>query len=121
MLAARVRILIFDEPTTGLDAEETDRMMRMIQRLNREGHTIIMITHALGLVAAYADRCVVMQEGRVAADGPTRQVFRTLLEEDRANALGLELPPVTRFAARWGGTLLTPAEVRTALCRKDEG
>lgn len=115
VLAARPRILVFDEPTTGLDAAETDRMMGMIRRLNREGHTIVMITHALDLVAAYAARSVVMQQGRIAADGPTRRVFRDLADQEQAAALGLELPPVTRFAARWGATLLTAAEVRAAL------
>jgi energy-coupling factor transport system ATP-binding protein len=118
VLAARPRILIFDEPTTGLDAYETDRMMRMIQRLNREGHTIIMITHVLSLVAAYAHRCVVLRAGRIVADGPTRQVFRTLLAPEEAAALGLEVPPLTRFAARWGHTLLTVEEVRAALRRR---
>jgi len=115
VLAAQPRILIFDEPTTGLDARETDRMMQMLLRLNREGHTIIMITHALGLVAAYAHRCVVLDKGHVALDGPTRDVFHALLRDDRAAGLGLVMPPVTRFAARWGVTLLTAAEVREAL------
>jgi energy-coupling factor transporter ATP-binding protein EcfA2 len=114
VLAAQPRILIFDEPTTGLDARETDRMMAMIRRLNAEGHTIIMITHALGLVAAYAHRCVVLHDGGIALDGPTREVF-ALLDAERSASLGLAVPPVTRFAARWGVTLLTAAEVRAAL------
>ena len=120
VLAAQPRILIFDEPTTGLDARETDRMMGMIQRLNRQGHTIIIITHALGLVAAYAQRCVVLQRGGVALDGSTRAVFRTLLDDERAMALGVDIPPVTRFAARWGVTLLTVGEVQDALGRQGE-
>jgi energy-coupling factor transporter ATP-binding protein EcfA2 len=119
VLAAQPEILIFDEPTTGLDARETDRMMGMIRGLNHAGHTIIMITHALGLAAAYARRCLVLHDGRLAADGPTREVFRRLLDEECAASLGLELPPVTRFAARWDVTLLTPAEVRAALTRED--
>ncbi len=118
VLAARPNVLIFDEPTTGLDAAETDRMMAMIRRLNREGHTIIMITHSLGLAAAYAHRCLVMRGGRLAADGPTRQVFVGLADPDRPDQLGLELPPLTRFAARWGQTLLTVEEVRAALRRQ---
>jgi energy-coupling factor transporter ATP-binding protein EcfA2 len=117
VLAAQPRILVFDEPTTGLDARETDRMMGMIQRLNREGHTIIMITHSLGLAATYAHRCVVLQDGRVAADGSTREVFHRLMDDEWARSLGLEIPPLTRFAARWNVTLLTSAEVRAALRR----
>lgn len=118
ILAARPRILIFDEPTTGLDAEGISRMMEMLRRLNEQGRTIIMITHALGLAAAYAHRCLVMHEGRLALDGPTRQVFRMLLDPERSASLGVEPPPITRFAARWGHTLLTVEEVRAAIRRK---
>jgi energy-coupling factor transporter ATP-binding protein EcfA2 len=117
VLAARPRILIFDEPTTGLDAEQTDRMMRMLRRLNQRGHTIVIITHTLPLVAAYAPRCAVMRDGRIVADGQTREIFRTLTDPEFAASVGLEVPSLTRFAARWGRTLLTVDEVRSALRR----
>jgi len=115
VLAARPRILIFDEPNTGLDAEETDRMMQMIQDLNRQGHTIIMITHSLSLVARYAQRCILMHQGRILAHGSPREIFAdpTLLKQT-----GLQVPPLTRFAQRWGHTLLTVEEVRTSLRQK---
>jgi energy-coupling factor transporter ATP-binding protein EcfA2 len=117
VMAARPRILIFDEPTTGLDAEQTDRMMRMLRRLNQRGHTIVIITHTLPLVAAYASRCAVMRDGRIVADGQTREIFRTLTDPEFAASVGLEAPSLTRFAARWGCTLLTVDEVRSALRR----
>jgi len=115
VLAARPPILIFDEPSTGLDAEQTDRMMRMIQRLHQDGHTIVMITHVLRLVAEYAQRCVVMAEGRVLADGLTREIFHRIGTDERLAGSGLELPLVTRFAMRWGHTLLTVGEVKAAM------
>jgi energy-coupling factor transport system ATP-binding protein len=118
ILAARPRILIFDEPTTGLDAQETERMMGMIERLNRAGHTIFIITHALGLAASYAHRCLVLHKGGVTLDGPTRGVFRALLDPEQADRFGLVPPTVTRFAGKWGAVLLTPAEVRASLRRK---
>ncbi len=117
VLAARPPVLIFDEPTTGLDAEEAARMMRMLDRLNQLGHTILIITHSLGLVAAHARRCLVMEGGHAVADGPTREVFHRLGSREGTLPSGLELPPITRFAARWGQTLLTVAEVRAALRR----
>ncbi len=92
--------------------------MQTLKRLNQEGHTIIMITHALALVAAYARRCIVMHNGQVLADGPTREVFTRLLDADLAASTGLNVPPITRFAARWGQTLLTVTEVTEALQRK---
>jgi energy-coupling factor transport system ATP-binding protein len=63
ILATRPAMLIFDEPTTGLDASEADRMMAMIRELNRQGHTIVMITHSMRLVAEYAQRCLLMEGG----------------------------------------------------------
>ena len=111
-LATRPEVLIFDEPTTGLDAVETDKIMSMFRTLNGQGHTIIMITHTMRLVAEYAFRCVVVSQGRVVADGPTRKILsdQTLLE-----SCSLEVPPLLQFSQRWGHTLLTKAEVRAAL------
>ncbi|MGH7254422.1 MAG: ABC transporter ATP-binding protein, partial [Nitrospirales bacterium] len=117
VLAAQPQVLVFDEPTTGLDGEETDRMMRMLMHLNRAGHTVIIITHHLGLVAGSVRRSLVLRDGRILADGPTREVFRTLLAAKGYETLGLEVPPLTRFAARWGDTLLTVNEVRAAMRR----
>ncbi|GJL66151.1 MAG: hypothetical protein NPIRA05_11220 [Nitrospirales bacterium] len=112
VLAAKPDILIFDEPTTGLDAQETDRMMKMIRLLHQHGHTIVMITHTIQLAAEYATRCVLMHDGTVFADAPTREVFSA---PSRMKDAALEVPDVTRFSQRWGHTLLTVEEVKTAL------
>ncbi len=115
ILAARPGIVIFDEPSTGLDGQETLRMMNMIRQLNEQGHTIVMITHTMSLVSHYARRCVLMRNGRIEADGVTRDIFARLLDPPFATATGLQPPPLTRFAARWGLTLLTVEEVRQAM------
>jgi len=112
VLAAKPDILIFDEPTTGLDARETDRMMKMIRFLHQQGHTIVMITHTIQLVVEYATRCVLMQNGMVLADAPTRTIFS---DPSLMQAAALEVPDVTRFSQRWGYTLLTVEEVKAAL------
>ncbi len=109
ILAAKPRILIVDEPTTGLDAEESPRMMDMMRKLNQQGHTIIVITHNMGIVANYATRCVLMRDGAILADGPTREIFS---EPELVRSAALALPDLTRFAHRWGATLLTIEEVR---------
>ena len=83
ILAAKPRILIVDEPTTGLDAEESVRMMNMMRTLHRQGHTIIVITHDMGIVANYATRCVLMRGGAIVADG-----------SDPGNFFGLRTRPV---------------------------
>jgi len=76
VLAAQPRVLILDEPTTGLDYRHQRSMMEMLKRLNRAGHTIIIITHSMWVAAEYATRTVVMKEGSILLDGPTRSVFR---------------------------------------------
>ncbi len=112
VLATQPKVLIFDEPTTGLDGEEAIRMMTMIRELNQRGHTIVMITHAMGLVSEYATRCLVIQERALVGDGPTRTIFANgaLLA-----SASLHVPPVIQFAQRWGHTLLTVQEVQSRL------
>jgi energy-coupling factor transport system ATP-binding protein len=112
VLATRPGILIFDEPTTGLDYREIRGMMDLIRRLNRAGHTIVMITHCMWVVAEYAARCLVMQEGRVVADAPTRALFA---QAERLEPLGLRLPQVPRFSRHFGTTLLSLEELETCL------
>lgn len=111
ILAAKPHVLIVDEPTTGLDAEESARMMNMMRALNQQGHTIIVITHDMGIVANYATRCVLMRDGTILADGPTREIFS---DPALVRLAALELPALTRFTRRWGVTLLTIEEVRKA-------
>ena len=110
VLATRPDILIFDEPTTGLDYREIRGMMALIRQLNQAGHTIVMITHLMWVAAEYAARCVVMQTGRVVADDRTRTVFA---QPERLEPLGLRVPQIPRFTQHYGRTLLTPEELET--------
>jgi energy-coupling factor transport system ATP-binding protein len=112
VLATRPAVLIFDEPTTGLDTDETDRMMAMIRELNQQGHTIVMITHSMRLVATYARRCLLMHGGRMIADGTPREIFA---DATLIRTASLEVPDISRFSQRWGHTLLTVEEVKASL------
>ena len=58
-------ILLCDEPTGNLDSKTSTQIMEMLARLNREGRTVIMVTHDAG-TAEYADRTILIQDGRVA-------------------------------------------------------
>ena len=76
ILATEPDVIVFDEPTTGLDAAQQRQFMDLVARLNREeGMTIVMITHDMGTVVRYAPRTVVMADGRKVADRPTRELF----------------------------------------------
>jgi peptide/nickel transport system ATP-binding protein len=75
-LACRPKLLIADEPTTGLDVTTQKAVMDLVIDLTRErGMSTILITHDLGLAAAYCDRVVVMEKGKVVEAAPSRQVF----------------------------------------------
>jgi energy-coupling factor transport system ATP-binding protein len=107
VLAARPPVIVLDEPTTGLDYAEQRRMMDLVTRLNAEGHTIIIITHSMWVVAEYAPRTVVMADGEIIADGPTREVFSKAAALARANLLP---PRLARMTQPWGMTLFTAKE-----------
>ncbi len=75
-LACRPQLLIADEPTTGLDVTTQKAVMDLVVELTRErGMSTILITHDLGLAAAYCDRVVVMEKGHVVETAPSRQIF----------------------------------------------
>jgi energy-coupling factor transport system ATP-binding protein len=107
VLVSRPSLVIMDEPTTGLDWPGQVGMMELTRELNREGRTIILVTHSMWLAAAYADRVIVMREGKVILDGPTREVFaqRSRLAEARLRA-----PSITQLSAMYNQTLLTVNE-----------
>ena len=76
-LACRPQLLIADEPTTGLDVTTQKAVMELVVELTRQrGMSTILITHDLGLAAAYCDRVVVMQKGRVVETAPSAQIFK---------------------------------------------
>ena len=75
-LACRPRLLIADEPTTGLDVTTQKAVMDLVVELTRQhGMSTILITHDLGLAATYCDRVVVMERGRVVESAPSQAIF----------------------------------------------
>jgi peptide/nickel transport system ATP-binding protein len=75
-LACRPQLLIADEPTTGLDVTTQKAVMDLVVELTRErGMSSILITHDLGLAAAYCNRVVVMEKGRVVETAKAETIF----------------------------------------------
>ena len=95
--AMRTPILILDEPTTGLDLKSTTDLMQLICGLNRQGDTIILITHDMRVVAEYAPHCIVMRSGEILSYGDTREIFRQakLLRETQ-----ITLPQISELGQR---------------------
>ncbi len=76
-LACNPQLLIADEPTTGLDVTTQKAVMDLVVELTRQrGMSTILITHDLGLAAAYCDRVVVMEKGRVVETAKSADIFR---------------------------------------------
>ncbi len=75
-LAGNHRIVCLDEPAAGLDARETGELGRRLRALADEGQSTLLIDHDMGLVLSICDRVVVLEFGRVIADGPPGQVRR---------------------------------------------
>jgi peptide/nickel transport system ATP-binding protein len=76
-LACRPRLLIADEPTTGLDVTTEKAVMELIVELTRSrGLSTIIITHNLALASEYCDRIVVMEKGRVIETADARAIFK---------------------------------------------
>lgn len=112
ILALRPRLLILDEPTTGLDYREQRRMMALVTELNRNGIAIVIITHTPWLVAAYARRVVLLRKGTVRFDGAVRDFFA---QHDLLRAAAFRPPEITVLARRFGLSALTVAEFVTAM------
>lgn len=74
ILAARPPMLLLDEPTRGLDYPTKARLAGILTDLADAGHTIVLATHDVELVAEVADRVVMLAEGEVVGDGPTEHV-----------------------------------------------
>ena len=101
ILAVEPEILILDEPTTGLDYKECCHIMDRIRRMNEEKQvTVIMVCHDMEVVLDYAKRALVMAGGRLAADGPVREIFRDTVLMEKAAILP---PQIIGLSMRLGG------------------
>ncbi len=104
VLAMRPAVLALDEPMAALDVDGTRRLVDVLHDLNRsEGTTILIAEHRLREAAQVARRTVLMDEGRITADGPTAAV---LAERTMLRRLGLRRPALTPLSD-WE-SLITP-------------
>lgn len=116
ILALKPEVLILDEPTTGLDYVHQIKMMEMLKNLNEKGHTIVIITHSIWVAETYAKRCIVMKDGKILKDGPTRNVF---YDEETLKSASVYPSTITRIANRLKTESIEPEEMIKEL--KNEG
>jgi len=73
VLALEPKLLLLDEPTAGMGLEDVDRIIALVKRV-REGRTVVLVEHNMGVVSSLADRVTVLQYGSVLAEGPYEEV-----------------------------------------------
>ncbi|MDW8062852.1 MAG: energy-coupling factor transporter ATPase [Candidatus Caldarchaeum sp.] len=97
VLVLEPRLVIIDEPTSGLDRKDSLRLMEILNRLKSGGITPVIITHDMRLVSEFADRVVVMSEGRIILDGPPADVFS---RSEILSTASIKPPQITQLAHR---------------------
>ena len=95
VLAMEPEVLVLDEPMAGLDPAARGDFLGLIDRLHREGLTVVMVSHSMDDLANCCDRIVVMNEGAVFAEGTPAQVFARANE---LKSIGLGVPAAQRMA-----------------------
>lgn len=95
VLAMEPEVLVLDEPMAGLDPAARRDFLELIDRLHRDGLTVVMVSHSMDDLANCCDRIVVMNEGAVFAEGTPAQVFA---RADELKSIGLGVPAAQRMA-----------------------
>ncbi len=96
VLAMEPEVLVLDEPTAGLDPQGRKEIMDMFYNLYKnKGLTIVLVTHQMDDVAAYADHMIVLEKGTVMKEGHPRDIFQ---ESGWLSSMQLGVPSTVRFA-----------------------
>ena len=94
ILAMNPDILVLDEPTAGLDPQGARDMMNLFKRINKEGTTVILVTHDMNHVLEYCDDVVVMNKGKIEKHVTVDELFS---EPEYLTSLSIDLPIITSF------------------------
>lgn len=98
VIAMSPEILVLDEPAAGLDPKGRDRVMRLIEEYREKtGSTVIIVSHSMETAAKYADKIIVLNEGKLFFDGKADELFE---RADELSDIGLSVPPITKLFRR---------------------
>ena len=95
VVAMRPECIIFDEPTAMLDPHGRQEVMEIIEKLNKEGITILLITHFME-EAARANRVIIMDRGKIRMDGKPSDIFS---REEELREMSLDIPFTVQLAS----------------------
>ncbi len=95
VLAMRPKILVLDEPASGLDPAGREEMFALIKSLRRSGTTIVLVSHNMDEAAAYCDRICCIRDGEIKAAETPEDLFGN---KEKVAQIGIDLPKITKFA-----------------------
>lgn len=99
VIAMKPKVLVLDEPTAGLDPNGRDEILNEVKKLyEKEGITIILVSHSMEDVARLVNRILVMDKGKLVMDDTTREVFKRASELEK---IGLGIPQITSFMRKF--------------------
>ncbi|MCX8188315.1 MAG: ATP-binding cassette domain-containing protein [Nitrososphaeria archaeon] len=96
ILVLEPKVLILDEPTTGLDYKRSLELMELVKKINEEGKTIVLVTHDVNLAAQFSKRVVILKDGKIIADGSSKKVLSDTLLLAKSNLI----PPQINILAK---------------------
>ena len=110
ILAIDPDILIFDEPTVGFDPQSSKELMQLITDFHKQGKTIIVITHDMDLVNAYAQKVFLLEKGELVFEGTPSELFDFIQGYDR-----LDIPSIVKVAKKLQtkGMDIDPKQIRS--------
>ncbi|MFX0044735.1 MAG: ABC transporter ATP-binding protein [Candidatus Hermodarchaeota archaeon] len=110
ILALNPNVIVVDEPTTGQDPKRRREIMDLMKELHSQGKTIIVITHDMNLAAEYAERCIVMSDGKILLEGTPKEIF---VETDLLATTHLNPPTITHLFLELNKSYDVPCDLLT--------
>jgi energy-coupling factor transport system ATP-binding protein len=110
VLAMQPDIVILDEPTTGQDYKGCHQIMQIAHQLHQKGHTLLVVTHDMALIAEYAPRTVVLHQGQLLLDDATAAVFA---RQELLHRTHVTPPQITQLSQMLPRRLGLPSTVLT--------
>jgi energy-coupling factor transporter ATP-binding protein EcfA2 len=117
ILVMRPSVLVLDEPTSQLDPAGSREIYQIVDRLRREGMTVVLVSHAVEWMATYADRVIALAKGEIVLQGPPRQVLTSplLLQHGIGASSYTRVARAAREADLWPAEMPLPVTLEQAV------